>query len=205
MDYADDQDDVFGDADFDDLPPNTLQALEQRALSFTQQQAAQSSAPPSQTPPDVLNGIHAARNNSNHASQRNPNPAGAQHFDDYGFDDEDVINLDDQQPFSKSNAFSRPTPTPPQQKPVVDQVTQREQWRLNKYGAQAQPRLHGSINQKPLQAAGRLPTRPFQQEARPHENGKQAVNHIAVPQASTNDETSQALDVQGLQARITEV
>ena len=92
-----DDDDYFLADDLDDLPANTLQDLEYRAILSTQQHA-NSVALPRRQP----YGQHARRNigtSNRQPPTRNESattgsievPDGS----DYGFDDEDVINLDE--------------------------------------------------------------------------------------------------------------
>ena len=90
------------DLDLDDLPPNTLVELEQSAFQSTQ----------------------ALRShNRNVAIPESPSS-------DYGLEDEDVIDLDAEQPHVEIRQHGIPT------RPA-DEVTQREQWRQQRYSGQS--------------------------------------------------------------------
>ena len=122
-------DDYFDDADFDNLPPNTLQELEQKAFSSTQR--------------NVIEPVQQA--NLDTLSHGNASPSS-----DYGLDDEDVIDLDAQ---GNSLAPRFPRPAPPQ---PLDPATQREQWRRQRY---ADPSKVGAVPQlQPLHTNGNLST-----------------------------------------------
>lgn len=123
------QDDYFDDADFDNLPPNTLQELEQKAFSSTQRNVTAPLQPPNLETNDCGNASPSS---------------------DYGLDDEDVVDLDAQ---DNSLAARFPRSAPPQ---PLDPATEREQWRRQRY---ADPSKIGTVPQaQPLQTNGKLST-----------------------------------------------
>ena len=173
--------DFFDDDDgLDDLPPNTLQDLENRARLSTQHA------------PQIAGAANAKSTSS-----------------DYGLgDDEEVIDLDahpernvltarqsSQRPLS--NALSQ---APPSQPRPQDEVTQREQWRLQRYGARPPNRLPAFRPPRPTLTNGRSSQAPSEQST--HANGEPSASQ-APPSPAVNE--AQHLDVAALQARIAEV
>ena len=179
------QDESFDDADLDDLPPNTLQALEEGALLSKQQKAR----------PGQVN------NRSNHSSgydeyvQNLQNTYGKPPSSDYGFEDEDVIDLDAQQPTTEAN-FAKSVA-----RQNLDEATAREQWRQQRYAA---PSKTGAAAQtQPLRTTTALPTSQNLQT-----NGH-AVAHQQKPVVNLIEDVEDASgppqDVNALYARISEV
>ncbi|KAI9669297.1 MAG: hypothetical protein M1831_000332 [Alyxoria varia] len=188
-------DDSFDDTDFDQLPPNTLQELEQRARFSTQQKAPQLFPNASSLQPI------AERNNV-------PNENGESFAEDppsdYGLDDEDVIDLDAQPPAANPSFPQRPV------RPVPDEVTHREQWRQQRYGAPPQfcrqPQSRNTPFVQPFKNGARPPASQateqngYHQPSQPTQNGL-PVQHISQkPQLPT-----ELMDPDMLQARIAEL
>lgn len=181
------EEDFFDDDDgFDDLPSNTLQELESRAFQATQQPAAITNQ---QEPPSS----------------------------DYGLEeDEEVIDLNAKPQQSNvaaahSNAqiASRqyhPLPRPSQTSRPPDEVTQREQWRQNRYGSAAQHRLPAFRPPRPTSSSSNaVPIRGSQQ---PQSQRPATPEILHVPPAasqSIRDGDITTNDMAALQQRIAEV
>lgn len=121
-----DEDDFFSDDDLNDIPDNTLQALEQNAISSTQRPKSAVARPPPPARKQIPNGTLARPtsvgqnipwrppqpNRQAQQAAQNAPPASAPGppSSDYGFDDEDVIDLDEPstviQPSSRPHAAS---------------------------------------------------------------------------------------------------
>lgn len=118
-------DDAYDDADFEGLPPNTYQELEYRARQSTQQ-----GEPIARL--DRLNNNTVPHNVQDDESadldDRGPPSS------DYGLDDEDVIDLD--KPEEQQTVTARHTQYAPR---IRDEVTEREHWRQQRYGAGTVP------------------------------------------------------------------
>jgi len=182
----DDQDDLFGDDDLDDLPPASLSHLEHQARLSTQAKAGA-----------VQAGVQGQQHASKHYDSR---PSGVQPpknapSSDYGFDaDEDVIDLDAQPSFVQQH-FSTAQPR------QADEMTMREQWRQDRY---AQP-VHGSKQQS---VAGRTqpdPQQPYQRQT-PTTRPLVIVRHADGPGQNENEVNNDGgMDVSALQLRIQEL
>lgn len=176
IDHMDD--DFFDDDDgLDDLPPNTLQELENRARLSTQH------AQP------LADAQKAASS-------------------DYGFgDDEEVIDLDARphanvltarQPSQHASAHPLSQRRVPLPTTASDEVTQRERWRAQRYGATNQHRLPAFKPPRASIAIGQA----FQASST---QTSQANGRVAEPEAIENHDDSPNPDIEALRARITAV
>ena len=180
-------DDFFDDDDgLDDLPANTLQELETRAFQATQHHTITA------------------------ANQK-------QSSSDYGLGDgdgeEEVIDLDAppqanvvtaRQPSQPPSTRFAHQPRASQYSRPPDEVTQREQWRQQRYGVAAQHRLPAFRPPRPSSANGYAPQPgasqgPISQAQTPPANGEQLVG------VQPTSDSGPASDVAVLQARIAEV
>lgn len=184
--------DYLDDADLDDLPAKTLQELEQRALSSTQQMAG-----PRQVNTSRNHGLGVLQaSNSNGVPPKSNQSFGDPSSSDYGFEDEDVIDLDAPQPAIEAHSAK---PNVPLQ---VDPASAREQWRHQRYAIPS--KLNPAVQSRPLESDGTLPTTSNKQL-----NGRPSVSHqqrSAKDYMEVNGDTSvPAQDIIALQARISEV
>ena len=186
------EDDYFDDTAFDQLLPNTLQELEQRARRSTQHSATRSVNP---------HQVVAERNSPPHEDRTSfaeNSPS------DYGLDDEDVVDLDAQSPATEPSFAQDPV------RPIPDEATQREQWRQQKYGAPALFRRQPQSTNTPF-------VQPLKNELRPpalqaiQQNGylqplQPTKNELPVQHtSSTPPLPTELMDSDMLQARIVEV
>jgi hypothetical protein len=135
-----DNDDPYGDDDLDDLPLNTINAFEEHAFQATQssRQGDLSKSFASQAPRYHTNGVHQAT--SIQAQKRAPSDDGeygSVEDGDYG----DVVLDDNAQPYTGAGDSSRHHD--------LGEVTQRELWRLDRFGGSRPSNQH--IWKRPIQ------------------------------------------------------
>lgn len=123
------QDDFDDDFNLDELPDDALNELEYRALRSTQQKPTLTSVAYDQL---AVNG-HQVQEYVEHEREKQfahqPGPETdyvEPPSSDYGFDDEDVIDLDAHPAFAEQ-CFTKPA------RNLFDEVIQREQWRQQRY------------------------------------------------------------------------
>jgi hypothetical protein len=100
-----DEDDEFGsDGAFDDLPPNTLLQLEQQASQFAQPGPRPVSAHNANTRQAVNQKAWQSQNQGSFQSDRTVQPNNRR--EEYGYDDEDIIDLD-QDPYAIQQPYNQ--------------------------------------------------------------------------------------------------
>ena len=189
------QNDFDDDLDLDDLPANALNELEHRALQSTQRGATSRS---------IAYGRLAVESHQVHEyvqhgrKEQYIQPPGLETgyieppSSDYGFDDEDVIDLDAHPAFTEQ-CYAKPVHK------LLDEATQREQWRQQRYGA---PPLQGQrdVQQFQLAAENSYALEPYTRD----QLEQDVANEELLGKKEAISEAPQ-FDVTLLQARIKEV
>lgn len=178
---SEDPEELFGDDDFGDIPDATLRNLETQARQSTQQAPGTE-----QTEAQVRSG-------AGKTTLTNGRPAPSS---DYGFDaDEDVIDLDAQPSFVQQQP-----PAKPVQPRRPDEVTQREQWRHQRY-AQTTPAYRNPMRrdreQTPRQGQDVGTKSSVSQRVAAPSTQEQVRGSVEEPEIVTAD-----IDVRALQAKI---
>ncbi|KAK4939021.1 hypothetical protein LTR28_009462, partial [Elasticomyces elasticus] len=111
---AHEEEHFFSDDDLDALPANALHQLEHNAISSTQKARATTSRPPSRLPPFKPPRVIPKQPQWQQAPT--VQPPSPQHLSDppssdYGFDDEDVIDLDEPSPIAQPGNVTYGCPT----------------------------------------------------------------------------------------------
>ncbi|KAK5000412.1 hypothetical protein LTR66_000713 [Elasticomyces elasticus] len=136
---ADEEEHFFSDDDLDALPANALHQLEHNAISSTQKARATTSRPPSRLPPFKPPRVIPKQPQWQPAptvQPPSPQPMSDPPSSDYGFDDEDVIDLDEPSPIVQpgNTTYGCPSNIVPQYqnaqipvRSVTDQLKDKQQ------------------------------------------------------------------------------
>ncbi len=119
------QDDFDDDLDLDDLPANALNELEHKALQSTQRGATSRSIAYDRLAVESHQVPEYVQHERKEQFIQPPGPETGYiepPSSDYGFDDEDVIDLD-AHPALTGQCYTKPVHK------LLDEATQREQWR----------------------------------------------------------------------------